>query len=75
VLCYYYAHLDRYADGLHEGQHLSQGEVIGYVGTSGNAPANAPHLHFAVFGLNADRHWWQGKALDPYLVFKNNGLP
>jgi murein DD-endopeptidase MepM/ murein hydrolase activator NlpD len=75
VLCYYYAHLDRYADGLHEGQHLSQGDVIGYVGTSGNAPANTPHLHFAVFQLNADRHWWQGRALDPYLVFKNNGLP
>jgi murein DD-endopeptidase MepM/ murein hydrolase activator NlpD len=75
VLCYYYAHLDRYADGLHEGQHLSQGEVIGYVGTSGNAPANTPHLHFAVFELNAERHWWQGKAVDPYLVFKNNGPP
>ena len=50
-LCYYYAHLERYADGLHEGDAVSQGEVIGYVGTTGNAPPNTPHLHFAVFEL------------------------
>jgi len=69
-LCYYYAHLERYADGLTDGQTVSQGEVIGYVGTTGNAPPNTPHLHFAVFELNADKHWWQGKAIDPYPVFK-----
>lgn len=69
-LCFYYAHLERYADGLHDGQHVSQGEVIGYVGTSGNALPDTPHLHFAIFELNADRKWWQGRALDPYLVFK-----
>jgi murein DD-endopeptidase MepM/ murein hydrolase activator NlpD len=72
-LCYYYAHLERYADGLHEGQAVSQGDVIGYVGTSGNAPANTPHLHFAVFEMDGDRRWWKGKAIDPYLVFKNRG--
>jgi len=72
-LCYYYAHLERYADGLHDGQTVTQGEVIGYVGTSGNAPANTPHLHFAVFELNSDRKWWQGRAIDPYLVFKERG--
>jgi peptidoglycan LD-endopeptidase LytH len=69
-LCYYYAHLERYADGLREGQPISRGQVIGYVGTSGNAPPDAPHLHFAVIQLNADRHWWQGRALDPYEVFR-----
>jgi murein DD-endopeptidase MepM/ murein hydrolase activator NlpD len=69
-LCYYYAHLERYADGLHEGQAVSQGDVIGYVGTSGNAPPGTPHLHFAVFELGPDRHWWQGKAIDPYLAFQ-----
>jgi len=69
-LCYYYAHLERYADGLHEGQTVAQGDVIGYVGTSGNAPANTPHLHFAVFQLNDDRQWWKGAAIDPYLVFQ-----
>ena len=72
-LCYYYAHLQRYADGVKEGLKVSQGDVIGYVGTSGNAPPNTPHLHFAVFELNADKHWWRGKALDPYLVFKDRG--
>jgi murein DD-endopeptidase MepM/ murein hydrolase activator NlpD len=72
-LCYYYAHLERYADGLKDGQAISQGDVIGFVGTSGNAPANTPHLHFAVFELNADKHWWQGKPIDPYVVFKDRG--
>ena len=70
-LCYYYAHLDRYADGLKDGQAISQGDVIGYVGTTGNAPANTPHLHFAVFELSADKRWWQGRPVDPYLVFKD----
>jgi murein DD-endopeptidase MepM/ murein hydrolase activator NlpD len=72
-LCYYYAHLERYADGLKDGQAVSQGDVIGYVGTTGNAPPNTPHLHFAVFELNADKRWWQGRPLDPYLVFKDRG--
>jgi len=72
-LCFYYAHLERYADGLHDGQTIAQGEVIGYVGTSGNAPANTPHLHFAVFELKGDRKWWQGTAIDPYLVFTERG--
>jgi murein DD-endopeptidase MepM/ murein hydrolase activator NlpD len=72
-LCYYYAHLERYADGLHDGQAVSQGEVIGYVGTTGNAPANTPHLHFAVFELNEDKQWWRGRPLDPYQVFKDRG--
>jgi murein DD-endopeptidase MepM/ murein hydrolase activator NlpD len=71
--CYYYAHLERYAEGLAEGQHVARGQVIGYVGTSGNAPPNTPHLHFAIFELNANRRWWEGTALDPYLVFKSRG--
>lgn len=63
---YYYAHLDRYADGLREGMILQRCDLLGYVGTSGNAAAGAPHLHFAVFRLGPDKHWWQGTALDPY---------
>ena len=70
-LCYYYAHLERYADGLREGQAVSKGDIIGYVGTSGNAPPNTPHLHFAVFELDEDQRWWKGQAIDPYLVFKS----
>jgi len=65
-LCYYYAHLDHYADGLHEGMKVDQGDVIGYVGTTGNAPKNAPHLHFAVFVLTPEKQWWNGTAIDPY---------
>jgi murein DD-endopeptidase MepM/ murein hydrolase activator NlpD len=68
--CYYYAHLERYAEGLRDGQRVSAGEVIGYVGTSGNAPPGTPHLHFAVFELDPDKRWWRGHALDPYLVFR-----
>jgi murein DD-endopeptidase MepM/ murein hydrolase activator NlpD len=63
---YYYAHLDRYADGLREGQAVKRGEVIGYVGTTGNAPANAPHLHFTIFELGPEKKWWRGKAVNPY---------
>ena len=66
TLCYYYAHLDGYARGLREGQVLRRGDLIGYVGTSGNAPANTPHLHFAVSRLGADKHWWEGVPIDPY---------
>jgi murein DD-endopeptidase MepM/ murein hydrolase activator NlpD len=68
--CYYYAHLDHYAEGLHEGQLVGKDEVIGYVGTTGNAPANTPHLHFAILKLGDDKRWWKGTAIDPFLVFR-----
>ena len=64
--CYYYAHLERYADGLREGQPVQKGQLLGFVGTSGNAPKDAPHLHFAVFRLTAEKRWWEGTAIDPY---------
>jgi murein DD-endopeptidase MepM/ murein hydrolase activator NlpD len=67
---YYYAHLERYAIGLREGDPIKEGQVIGYVGTSGNAPKNTPHLHFAVFELGPERQWWKGKAIDPYPLFR-----
>jgi murein DD-endopeptidase MepM/ murein hydrolase activator NlpD len=66
---YYYAHLDRYADGLHEGRHLRRGETIGYVGTSGNAPPNVPHLHFTIFKLGPEKNWWQGVAINPFALW------
>jgi murein DD-endopeptidase MepM/ murein hydrolase activator NlpD len=65
---YYYAHLERYAEELTEGQFVARGTVIGYVGTSGNADASTPHLHFAIFELGPERQWWKGTPIDPYLV-------
>lgn len=69
---YYYAHLDRYAEGLREGQRLERGDVIGYVGTTGNAPRSTPHLHFAIFELTLQKRWWEGTPVDPYLVFRKS---
>ena len=63
---YYYAHLDRYAAGVVEGMPLKRGDVIGYVGSTGNANPEAPHLHFAIFELGPEKHWWQGTAINPY---------
>ncbi len=71
TLCYYYAHLDRYADGLAEGQRVGRGDRIGYVGTSGNAPPETPHLHFAIYRLGPEKNWWQGVAIDPYPLLIN----
>jgi murein DD-endopeptidase MepM/ murein hydrolase activator NlpD len=68
--CYYYAHLDRYADGLRENDVVRKGQVIGYVGVTGNAPKDTPHLHFAVFRLTADKRWWEGTPIDPYDVLR-----
>ena len=68
--CYYYAHLERYAEGLREGTRVRKGQVIGYVGTSGNAPKDTPHLHFAVFRLTAEKRWWEGTPIDPYDVLR-----
>jgi murein DD-endopeptidase MepM/ murein hydrolase activator NlpD len=65
---YYYAHLDRYADGMAEGRALRRGETIGYVGSTGNASPDGPHLHFAVFTLGTEKKWWQGTAVNPYLL-------
>jgi murein DD-endopeptidase MepM/ murein hydrolase activator NlpD len=66
VYCYYYAHLDHYADGLYEGMHVSRGTVIGYVGSTGNASPAAPHLHFAIYQLGPDKQWWKGTPVNPY---------
>jgi murein DD-endopeptidase MepM/ murein hydrolase activator NlpD len=70
TFCYYYAHLDRYATGLQEGTLLRPGEVLGYVGSTGNASAKAPHLHFAVFKLGREKKWWEGTAIDPLPLLK-----
>ncbi|KGE51284.1 M23 family metallopeptidase [Xanthomonas axonopodis pv. vasculorum] len=66
--CYYYAHLERYADGLAEKQSIKRGQVIGYVGSTGNANPAAPHLHFEIHRLGPEKQWWKGEALNPYPV-------
>lgn len=65
-LAYYYAHLDRYADGLAEGQTVRRGSVLGYVGSTGNASPDAPHLHFAIFKLGPEKQWWKGEPINPF---------
>ena len=69
--CFYYAHLERYAKGLKEGDSVSRGQVIGYVGTTGNAPPDTPHLHFAIYRLGPDRRWWEGEPLNPFPVLRD----
>ena len=68
--CYYYAHLESYAPGLKEGDQVARGQVIGYVGSTGNAGPNNPHLHFAIFRLTSEKHWWQGQAINPYPILR-----
>jgi murein DD-endopeptidase MepM/ murein hydrolase activator NlpD len=63
---YYYAHLDGYASDLAEGLQVKRGEVIGYVGSTGNANPATPHLHFAIFELGPEKRWWKGTAINPY---------
>jgi murein DD-endopeptidase MepM/ murein hydrolase activator NlpD len=63
---YYYAHLDRYAEGIKEGAALKRGDLIGYVGTTGNTDAATPHLHFSIFELGPEKKWWQGIQINPF---------
>jgi peptidoglycan LD-endopeptidase LytH len=67
---YYYAHLDAYAQGLHEGQRVERGEVIGYVGDTGNAAPGDYHLHFSIAILDDASRWWEGRNLNPYDVLR-----
>lgn len=62
----YYAHLSAYAPDLAEGQQVRAGQVIGAVGSTGNADPAAPHLHFAVFRTTPQTPWHQGEAINPY---------
>jgi murein DD-endopeptidase MepM/ murein hydrolase activator NlpD len=63
---YYYAHLQRYADGLAEGNAVRQGDVIAYVGDTGNAGAGNYHLHFSIVAVSDPRRYWEGTNINPY---------
>jgi murein DD-endopeptidase MepM/ murein hydrolase activator NlpD len=65
---YYYAHLDHYDARIHDGQSIKKGEVLGYVGTTGNAPKDVPHLHFQIMKWPSDGKYWIGEPINPYPV-------
>ncbi len=67
---YYYAHLDSYANGLAEGRALRKGDVLGYVGSSGNADPNVPHLHFGIARTDNVKEWWKGEPVNPTTVLQ-----
>ncbi len=68
---YYYAHLHAYAPGLTEGAAVKRGDVLGTVGSTGNADPAAPHLHFAIFRLTPEKQWWTGTPVNPYPLLRD----
>ena len=70
---YYYAHLSGYADRLKQGDRVRQGDVIGYVGATGNA--TTPHLHFEIHRVSDPRRWWSGQAINPYPYLTRGEAP
>jgi len=70
---YYYAHLDKRVYGLQEGQKVKRGQLIATVGTSGNAPKDAPHLHFQLLRMASGRQWWTGEPINPIPYLRKKG--
>lgn len=70
---YYYAHLERYAAGLEEGQRVVLGQKLGTVGFSGNANPDGPHLHFAINRMEEQEDWWEGRPINPYPLLAGSG--
>jgi murein DD-endopeptidase MepM/ murein hydrolase activator NlpD len=68
-IVYYYAHLDAYRSGLVQGATIARGDTLGFVGTTGNAPKDTPHLHFQVMRMPPDGKYWDGEAINPYPLF------
>lgn len=67
---FYYAHLDGYHPGLHDGRQIARGDTLGYVGTTGNAPPSVPHLHFQLMRMPSDGRYWDGVPLNPYTLLR-----
>lgn len=65
-IVYYYAHMDHYNDGMTVGRTLARGDTLGFVGTTGNAPKDTPHLHFQIMRWPADGKYWNGEPIDPF---------
>lgn len=71
---YYYAHLDRYADGISEGLRLRAGQIIGYVGDTGNAQPGDYHLHFEISTTADPKKYWGGTPVNPYPLLRRDTL-
>ena len=69
---HYYAHLDHYRDGLAEGAAVRKGDVIGYVGSTGDASPDAPHLHYAIARVTEPKRWWSGTPIDPFPILSSS---
>ena len=69
-LVFYYAHLSRYADGLAEGDTVRQGQVIAYVGDTGNAGAGNYHLHFSIAAVSDPKRYWEGTNINPFPLLR-----
>ncbi len=71
-LVFYYAHLDRYAANLRVGDRVRQGDVIAYVGATGNAGPGNYHLHFSILkAVSADpKRVWKGQSINPYPMLR-----
>ena len=67
-LVYYYAHLDAYHPSVTQGMRIARGDTLGFVGSTGNASADAPHLHFQVMRMPPDRRYCDGTPINPYPV-------
>lgn len=66
-----YGHLDSYRPGLTEGMAVKRGDIIGFVGSTGNAVPAGPHLHFAITRSDNVQEWWKGTPLNPFLVYRS----
>jgi len=69
-LVFYYAHLQRYADGLAPGKFVKQGDVVAYVGDTGNAGAGNFHLHFSIAIVADPKRYWEGTNINPYPLLR-----
>ncbi len=70
---YYYAHLEGYARGLKAGRIVFKGDTLGFVGTTGDAPDNAPHLHFQILRMPPNGKYWEGDPIDPFPLLSERG--
>jgi murein DD-endopeptidase MepM/ murein hydrolase activator NlpD len=69
-IVYYYAHLDHYRESLAAGMSLAKGDTIGFVGTTGNAPKDIPHLHFQIMRMPHDGKYWNGEPINPFAILR-----